>query len=61
MVYNWEKTGYLYENYDAETGIGQRGYPFNGWTSLVILIINEKYDWEIYLFLLKNNLIFFQN
>ena len=38
---NWEKTGYLFENYHL--GRGNRGYPFNGWTSLILNIITENY------------------
>ena len=38
---NWERTGYLFENYHE--GKGNRGYPFYGWTSLIINIITEQY------------------
>jgi len=37
----WSRTGYFFENY--KEGAGSFSYPFNGWTSLVALVINEKY------------------
>eukprot|EP00828_Plagiopyla_frontata_P004699 TRINITY_DN11767_c0_g1_i2.p1 TRINITY_DN11767_c0_g1~~TRINITY_DN11767_c0_g1_i2.p1 ORF type:complete len:277 (+),score=27.45 TRINITY_DN11767_c0_g1_i2:101-931(+) len=38
----WLETGYLFEQYDGETGIGLRGKPFCGWSSLILLI--QNYD-----------------
>lgn len=42
---DWEKTGFFWENYNEEKGGGNkaRAHPFNGWTSLITLIISEKY------------------
>ncbi|GAA5999150.1 mannosyl-oligosaccharide glucosidase [Rhodotorula paludigena] len=39
----WERTGTVWEQYNANTGEGQRSDPFTGWTSLVTLIMAEQY------------------
>ena len=36
---NWERTGFAWEQYNAETGEGQRTQHFTGWTSLVVKIM----------------------
>ncbi|KAF9792420.1 glycoside hydrolase [Thelephora terrestris] len=39
----YERTGYVWEQYNSQSGEGRRSHPFTGWTSLVTLIISEKY------------------
>ncbi|GAA6060932.1 hypothetical protein JCM10212_003840 [Sporobolomyces blumeae] len=39
----YERTGFVWEQYDANTGQGRRSTPFTGWTSLVTLIMAEQY------------------
>ncbi|KIM49430.1 glycoside hydrolase family 63 protein [Hebeloma cylindrosporum] len=43
VVNEYERTGYVWEQYDAITGEGKRSHPFTGWTSLTALILSEKY------------------
>jgi len=43
VVKEYERTGYVWEQYDAITGEGRRSHPFTGWTALTALIIAEKY------------------
>ena len=35
----WKKTGFAWEQYNPETGAGQRTQHFTGWTSLVVTIM----------------------
>ncbi|EST05453.1 Glycoside hydrolase, family 63 [Kalmanozyma brasiliensis GHG001] len=37
----YERTGYVFEQYNPKDGKGQRGYPFTGWTSTVALMMAE--------------------
>lgn len=39
-VFNsWEETGFAWEQYNPDTGKGQRTQHFTGWTSLVVKIM----------------------
>lgn len=40
---DWEATGYFWENYDDLKREGKGSQQFNGWTSLITLILSEKY------------------
>jgi len=36
---SWEETGFAWEQYNPETGAGQRTQHFTGWTSLVVKLL----------------------
>lgn len=43
-VFNvYQRTGFMWEQYSPNNGEGRRSHPFSGWTSLVTLIMAEKY------------------
>ncbi|KAG5437789.1 hypothetical protein PCANB_000503 [Pneumocystis canis] len=39
----WERTHFVWEQYNQTSGIGQRTKGFTGWTSLIVNILSEKY------------------
>ncbi|CAI9093220.1 OLC1v1028665C1 [Oldenlandia corymbosa var. corymbosa] len=43
VVNNYQKTGYFWEQFDQQKGKGKGAHLFTGWTSLVVLIMAEKY------------------
>merc|ERR1712167_466476 len=38
---NFKDTCFLWEQYNPKTGQGQRTHPFNGWSSLVVLMMSR--------------------
>lgn len=40
----YQRTGYLHEQYHPISGHGQRSKPFTGWTSLITLILAEDFQ-----------------
>lgn len=36
---SWKDTGFAWEQYNPDTGVGQRTQHFTGWTSLVVKIM----------------------
>eukprot|EP00118_Oscarella_pearsei_P026854 m.310520 g.310520 ORF g.310520 m.310520 type:complete len:805 (+) comp52191_c0_seq1:125-2539(+) len=39
----YQSTGYVWESYNDVTGQGKGTHPFTGWTTLVLLMMGEKY------------------
>ena len=37
---SWKETGFAWEQYNPDTGAGQRTQHFTGWTSLVVKIMS---------------------
>ena len=43
VMKEYQRTGYLWEQYNDGNGAGQRSHPFTGWTALIVNIMAEKY------------------
>lgn len=37
---NWKETGFAWEQYNPDTGKGQRTQHFTGWTSMVVKMMS---------------------
>lgn len=44
VIKEYYRKGYIYEQYNDNTGEGQGCYPFSGWSALVVAIMAEKYN-----------------
>lgn len=43
IIKQYEKTGYIWEQYNDESGKGSGCYPFTGWSALFVMMMSEKY------------------
>ncbi|KAK6390258.1 Processing alpha glucosidase I [Elasticomyces elasticus] len=58
VVESWKQTGFAWEQYNADTGQGQRTQQFTGWTSLIVRIMSmpqlEEQESQTYLYRKKS-------
>lgn len=43
VIRQYQRSGYIYEQYSDKTGEGSGCYPFTGWSALTVLIMAEQY------------------
>lgn len=43
IIKQYKLTGYIWEQYNDQTGKGSGCYPFTGWSALFVMIMSEKY------------------
>ena len=43
VIKEYERTGYIWEQYNDKTGEGQGCRPFTGWSALTVLMMGETY------------------
>ncbi len=43
MLNEYQKTGFVWEQYNDMSGRGQGAHPFVGWSAVIVLIMSEDY------------------